>query len=73
MISPMENVNLCNMPIVSEEEFDPEGEDCEHALAGFFNDEGEKEEKGKKWKITRFDKSPPVCLFPFSLCVSFQD
>ena len=61
MISRVNTVNLSNMPAVSEKTYstgaDSSDDSLAHSLAtlsiGGVNNQ---------WKITRFQKSPPVCI-----------
>jgi aminopeptidase 2 len=63
MISRANTVNLSNMPIASEEVYSTGTDPADNPLAsslaalsiGEVNDQ---------WKITRFEKSPPVCIIP---------
>lgn len=63
MISRTDTVNLSNMPASSEKIYQPEeqtqGTPLGKWLAGLTN------EPKDKWKITKFETTPPVSLFHF--------
>lgn len=66
MISRTNTVNLSNMPVVSEKAgTDSSGDSLASSLAalsiGEINDQ---------WKITRFEKSPPVRIVLLSIALS---
>lgn len=67
MISPSEMVNISNMPVILEGDFDPESDSRLGVLFKKSLAESTKASKDggeqRKWKITKFDKTPPVRFF----------
>lgn len=57
LISRSDTVSLSNMPAISEEPFDPKAGQTDAWLAEQVVSTGE------KWKITRFEKSPPMSTY----------